>query len=238
MLNDVSSTNIEHSIRTLAAFGTRHTLSSQSDPNRGIGAATNWIEAQFQQYAADSDGRLTVARQTFIQPPGPRNPDPVQVTNVLATLHGTQSESADRVYLVSGHIDSRCTDVLDYTCDAPGADDDASGVAAVLELARVMSRHSFDATIVFATFAGEEQGTFGSIHYAQEAKAAGVNIAGMFSNDIIGSSLGMNGGSRPPRCPPLRTGPVARRDNAGGRDAPDDGRRERHAPTGARAIHA
>jgi hypothetical protein len=193
MLNDVSANNIEHSIRTLAAFGTRHTLSSQTDPNRGIGAATNWIYDQFQQYAAASDGRLTVERQTFIQPPGPRNPDPVEVTNVIATLHGAQPESADRVYLVSGHIDSRCTDVLDFTCDAPGADDDASGVAAVLELARAMSRHSFDATIVFATFAGEEQGTFGSIHYAQQAKAANVNIAGMFSNDIIGSSLGMNG---------------------------------------------
>jgi hypothetical protein len=193
MLSDIKADNIEHSIRTLASFGTRHTLSSQTDPNRGIGAATTWIYDQFQQYAAASHGRLTVEKQTFIQPPGPRNPDPVAVTNVIATLHGTQPESADRVYLVSGHIDSRCTDVLDFTCDAPGADDDASGVAAVLELARVMSKHSLDATIVFATFAGEEQGTFGSIHYAQEAKAAGVNIAGMFSNDIIGSSLGMNG---------------------------------------------
>jgi hypothetical protein len=154
MLNDVSANNIEHSIRTLAAFGTRHTLSSQTDPNRGIGAATDWIYDQFQQYAADSDGRLTVERQSFIQPPGPRNPDPVEVTNVIATLHGSQPESANRVYLVSGHIDSRCTDVLDFTCDAPGADDDASGVAAVLELARVMSKHSFDATIIFATFAG------------------------------------------------------------------------------------
>jgi Peptidase family M28 len=193
MLSDISSTNIEHSINTLASFGTRHTLSSQTDPNRGIGAATNWIFDQFSQYAADSSGRLTVERQTFIQPPGPRNPNPVPVTNVIATLRGAQPESANRIYLVSGHIDSRCTDVLDFTCDAPGADDDASGVAAVLELARVMSKHSFDATIVFATFAGEEQGTFGSIHYAQGAKAAGQNIAGMWSNDIIGSSLGMNG---------------------------------------------
>lgn len=117
----------------------------------------------------------------------------MSVTNVIGTLHGSQPESANRIYLVSGHLDSRCTDVLDFTCDAPGADDDASGVAAVLELARVMSTHSFDATIVFAVFDGEEQGTFGSIHYAQTAKAAGMNIAGMFSNDIVGSSLGMNG---------------------------------------------
>jgi hypothetical protein len=129
MLSDISATNIENSINTLASFGTRHTLSSQTDPNRGIGAATNWIYDQFQQYAADSDGRLTVEKQTFIQPPGPRNPNPVSVTNVIATLHGTQPESANRIYLVSGHIDSRCTDVLDFTCDAPDADDDASGVA-------------------------------------------------------------------------------------------------------------
>jgi Peptidase family M28 len=193
MLSDISATNIENSITTLAAFGTRHTLSSQTDPNRGIGAATNWIYDQFQNYAADADGRLTVERQTFIQPPGLRNPNPVPVTNVIATLHGAQPESANRIYLVSGHIDSRCTDVLDFTCDAPGADDDTSGVAAVLELARVMSQRSFDATIVFATFAGEEQGTFGSIHYALGAKAAGQNIGGMWSNDIIGSSLRMNG---------------------------------------------
>jgi hypothetical protein len=193
MVHEVSAARIENSINTLAGFGTRHTLSSQTDPNRGIGAATNWIYDQFQQSAAASNGRLTVDKQTFIQPPGPRNPNPVAVTNVIATLHGAQPESANRVYLVSGHIDSRCTDVLDFTCDAPGADDDASGVAAVLELARVMSKHSFDATIIFATFAGEEQGTFGSIHFAQQAKAAGMNIAGMFSNDIIGSSLGQNG---------------------------------------------
>jgi Zn-dependent M28 family amino/carboxypeptidase len=189
MLRDVSARNIENSITTLASFGTRHTLSSQTDPNRGIGAATNWVFDQFTQYAAASNGRLTVEKQTFIQPPGPRNPEPVSVTNVIGTLHGSQPESANRIYLVSGHLDSRCTDVLDFTCDAPGADDDASGVAAVLELARVMAKHSFDATIVFAVFDGEEQGTFGSIHYAQTAKAAGMNIAGMFSNDIVGSSL-------------------------------------------------
>jgi hypothetical protein len=193
MVSDVRAGNIEHSIKTLAAFGTRHTLSSQTDPDRGIGAATTWVYDQLQQYAAASAGRLTVEKQSFIQPPGPRNPNAVQVTNVIATLHGAQPESASRIYLVSGHLDSRCTDVLDFTCDAPGADDDGSGVAAVLELARVMSQHSFDATIVFAVFDGEEQGTFGSIHYAQTAKAAGMNIAGMFSNDIIGSSLGMNG---------------------------------------------
>jgi hypothetical protein len=176
------------------AFGTRHTLSSQTDPNRGIGAARDWIYDQFQQAAAQSGGRMTVEKQTFIQPPTPpRAPVATPITNVIATLRGTQAESADRIYLVSGHYDSRCTDVNDAVCDAPGAGDDASGVAAVLELARVMATHRFDATIKFVAFAGEEQGLFGSTFFAEQAKQQGLNIAGMFSNDIIGSSLGQNG---------------------------------------------
>jgi hypothetical protein len=136
---------------------------------------------------------MTVEKQSFIQPVGPRIPVPTQITNVIATLHGSQPESANRIYLVSGHLDSRCTDVLDFTCDAPGAGDDGSGVAAVLEMARAMATHHFDATIKFVAFSGEEQGTFGSLFYATQAKAAGENVAGMFSNDIIGSSLGQNG---------------------------------------------
>jgi Peptidase family M28 len=194
MLRDISDDRIEESVRRLADFGTRHTLSSQTDPNRGIGAAANWIFDQFQSYAAASGGRLTVERQTFIQPvTPPRIPVPTPITNVVATLRGTQPESADRIYVVSGHYDSRCSNVDDAVCDAPGADDDASGVAAVLEMARVMSRHELDATIKFVAFAGEEQGLFGSTFFAQQAQAAGLNIAGMFSNDIVGSSLGQNG---------------------------------------------
>jgi len=193
MLNDVSATNIEDSINTLVSFGTRHTLSSQTDPNRGIGAATEWVYQQLLQSAAASGGRMTVEKQSFVQPPGPRIPVPTTITNVIATLHGTQPESTGRTYVVSGHLDSRVTDVLNGTSDAPGADDDGSGVAAVLELARIMSTRHFDATIVFAVFSGEEQGTFGSVNFASRLKAAGTNVAGMFSNDIIGSSLGQNG---------------------------------------------
>ena len=193
MVNDVSSRNVEQTIEKLVSFGTRHTLSSQTDPNRGIGAATQWVFDQLQQTAATSDGRMTVEKQTFIQPPGPRIPTPTPITNVIATLHGSQPESASRMYVVSGHLDSRVTDVLNGTSDAPGADDDGSGVATVLELARVMATHKFDATIVFAVFSGEEQGTFGAVHYAATLKAAGANVAGMFSNDIVGSSLGQNG---------------------------------------------
>jgi peptidase M28-like protein/fibronectin type III domain protein len=193
MLHEVSSRNIQQTDHKLVSFGTRHTLSSQTDPNRGIGAATEWVYGQLQQYAAASGGRMTVEKQSFVQPPGPRIPTPTTITNVIATLHGSQAESAGRTYVVSGHLDSRVTDVLNGTSDAPGADDDGSGVAAVLELARVMSTRHFDATIVFAVFSGEEQGTFGSVNFAGRLKAAGVNVAGMFSNDIIGSSLGQNG---------------------------------------------
>ncbi len=194
ILRSINDDRIEASIRTLADFGTRHTLSSQTDPNRGIGAAADWIFEQFQQSATASGGRMTVEKQTFIQPPTPpRIPVATPMTNVVATLRGTQPESADRIYLVSGHYDSRCSNVDDAVCDAPGADDDASGVAAVLELARVMARHELDATIKFVAFTGEEQGLFGSTFFAEQAQAQGLNIAGMFSNDIVGSSLGQNG---------------------------------------------
>ena len=179
------------------SFGTRHTLSSQTDPERGIGAARDWLLGEFQRAAATSDGRMRVELQSYVQAPAPRVPQPTTITNVVATLRGGQAESADRVYVVSGHYDSRCSDPLDAECDAPGANDDASGVSAVLELARVMATRDFDATIVFMAVAGEEQGLFGSEHYAEVAKQAGVNIDGMFTNDIIGSSVGADGRRRP-----------------------------------------
>ena len=136
---------------------------------------------------------MSVELQSYLQGPAERIPEPTIITNVVATLHGTQPESADRVYVVSGHYDTRCSDPLDAVCDAPGANDDASGVSAVLELARVMASRRFDATIVFMAVAGEEQGLFGSTHFAELAKQANLNIDGMFTNDIIGSSLGQNG---------------------------------------------
>lgn len=193
MLREIDARRVQRDITTLAGFGTRHTLSSQDDPTRGIGAARDWIYDQFQSHAAASGGRMTVAKQSFVQPPGPRNPNPVTVTNLVATLRGTQPESANRVYVVSGHYDTRCTDVLNFTCDAPGADDDASGVATSLELARVMAKRRFDATIVFMAVAGEEQGLFGSTFFAQQAKAQGMDVEGMFTNDIVGSSTSDKG---------------------------------------------
>lgn len=178
-------------IERLVAFGTRHTLSSQTDPNRGIGAATTWVYDQMQAFAATSGGRMTVARQTFIQPVASRIPVPTPITNVIATLRG--STSPDRLYVVTAHLDSRVTDVLNGTADAPGADDDGSGVAAVLEMARIFATRALEATIVLATVAGEEQGLYGSAFMAAQYKAANADIQGMFSNDIIGSSTADDG---------------------------------------------
>jgi hypothetical protein len=193
IVSEIDPRNIENTIRKLVSFGTRNTLSDQNDPNRGIGAARDWLYAEFQRAAAASDGRMTVEKQTFEQPKAARVPQPTMLTNIVATLKGTQPESANRVYVVSGHYDSMCNNPTDAKCDAPGANDDASGTAAVLEMARVMARYKFDATIIFMTVPGEEQGLLGATHFAEESKKNNVNIEAMFTNDIIGSSLGGNG---------------------------------------------
>jgi hypothetical protein len=193
MLADVSARKLESYDRKLVSFGTRHTLSSQDDPNRGIGAARDWIKSQFDQFAATSGGRMTTELQSFVQPVSPRVPQPTVITNVVATLRGTDPTQADRVYVVTGHYDSRVTDVLNATSDAPGANDDASGTSAVIELARVMAKHPPEATVVFAAVAGEEQGLYGSDHFAAVAKAAGMNIQADLNMDIIGSPNGGNG---------------------------------------------
>ena len=197
MLEEIDAGRIEVSVRRLAAFGTRHTLSSQDDPNRGIGAARDWIFDQFSAYAAASGGRMTVEKQTFIQPIASRIPEPTPITNVIATLRG--AENTNRMYVVTGHYDSRVTDVMNATSDAPGADDDASGVAAVLELARVMATRHTEATIVFAAVAGEEQGLYGSDYMAQVLKSTGADVQGMFSNDIIGTGEAHDGTRNDPR---------------------------------------
>jgi hypothetical protein len=178
-------------------FGTRHTASSQDDPVRGIGAAGNWIFDQLQGIAATSGGSLTVQKQSFVQPVTAQIPVPTTITNVVATLQGTDPTASDRVYVVGAHYDDRVTDVLDFTSDAPGADRDGSGVAAMLELARVMAQHPAKATIVFAAFDGEEQGLFGSAYFAQQAAASGENIQGVLNMDTIGSPVGGNGVSSP-----------------------------------------
>jgi hypothetical protein len=194
MLREIDPANIKRTILKLVSFGTRNTLSAQDDPHRGIGAARDWLLEEFKKAAAPSGGRMTVEAQSFVQPvTPPRIPVPTPITNIVATLRGGQAESAGRTYVVSGHYDSMPTSVTDFTSDAPGANDDASGVAAVLEMARVMATRHFDATIVFMAVAGEEQGLVGSTYFAQQAKQQNLNIAGMFTNDIIGSSVGQNG---------------------------------------------
>jgi Peptidase family M28 len=191
MLRQISPRRIEATVQRLVQFGTRHTSSSQTDPVRGIGAATAWVLGQMQAIAATSSGAMTVQKQSFVQPVSSRIPVPTTITNVIATLRGTAS--SQRCYVVTGHLDSRVTDVLNFTSDAPGADDDASGVALVLELARLFATRQFPGTLVFATVAGEEQGLYGSAYMAQQLKAAGADVQGMFSNDIVGASQAWDG---------------------------------------------
>jgi hypothetical protein len=197
MLRDIDPDRIKATILKLVSFGTRHTASSQTDPNRGIGAATDWVFSQMQSFAAASGGRMTVQKQSFVQPVSATIPVPTTITNVIATLKGTASP--ERFYVITGHLDSRVSDVLNFTDDAPGADDDGSGVAVVLELARVFATHQFPGTLVLATVAGEEQGLFGSAHMAAQMKAAGNDVQGMFSNDIVGASQAWDGTRPDPR---------------------------------------
>jgi hypothetical protein len=193
VVREIDARNIEATIRKLVSFGTRNTLSEQNDPKRGIGAARDWLYAEFLKAAETSGGRMTVEKQSYEQAKATRVPQPTIITNVLATLRGSQPQSADRIYVVSGHYDSMCNSPTDAKCDAPGANDDASGTAAVLEMARVMAKYEFDATIVFMAVAGEEQSLLGSTHFAEQAKQKNWNIDAMFTNDIIGNTLGGNG---------------------------------------------
>jgi hypothetical protein len=191
LISEIDPARIEATITRLVQFGTRHTSSSQTDPVRGIGAATTWVFQQMQAIAATSSGRMTVQKQTFTQPASPTLPVATSITNVIATLQGTASPQ--RYYVITGHLDSRVTDVTDFTSDAPGADDDASGVAVVLELARLFATRQFPGTLVFATVDGEEQGLFGSAFMAAQMKKAGADVQGMFSNDIVGASQAFDG---------------------------------------------
>src|SRR6516165_11891276 len=192
LIRQIDPNRIQATIEQLVQFGTRHTASSQTDPVRGIGAATAWVNQQMQAIAATSGGNMTVQQQTFVQSVVPgRIPVPTTITNVIATLKGTASP--ERFYVITGHLDSRVTDVLNFTSDAPGADDDGSGVAVALELARLFATRQFPGTLVFATVAGEEQGLYGSAFMAAQMKAAGADVQGMFSNDIVGASQAWDG---------------------------------------------
>ncbi len=189
-LQGISAVRIQADIEKLVSFGTRSTLSAQ-DPasiaaGQGIGAAREWLKTQFERYAKDCGGCLEVKTDAFTQTPTERIPQPTEITNVYAVMKGTDPEGAKRIVLVTGHYDSRVTDVLDFKSAAPGANDDGSGTALSLECARVLSKLKFHSTIIFLTVAGEEQGLNGSRHFAQMAKEQGWDIVAALNNDIVG----------------------------------------------------
>jgi hypothetical protein len=177
-------------ITALVGFGTRHTLSASSSPTRGIGAARNWVKARFEQISAQCRGCLSIVTpaQRFT---GVRIPMPTDVVDVVAIQRG--AEDADRVIVLTGHLDSRVSDVMNSTADAPGADDDASGVAAVVEAARILSRYQFPATLVYGVLSGEEQGLYGGKVLAEYAKSQGWRVEADLNNDIVGATRGQNG---------------------------------------------
>ncbi len=188
MVRDISPDSLKAYINAMVSFGTRSTVSSTTDKKRGIGAARTWVVQKFQEFAKGSNGRLTAfVDTTTLAPDGRRIDQPINLGNAMAILKGT--DTADkRIYLISGHLDSRVSDVMNRTADAPGANDDGSGVAAVLECARIMSRKSFPATIIFVAVSGEEQGLLGASFLAEKAKREGWNIDAVLNNDIMGSN--------------------------------------------------
>lgn len=190
----VSETRLRRDIDRLVSFGTRHTLSSQTDPRRGIGASLRWTEGEFARISRACGGCLTIAKPSDTVT-GRRVPTPTLVTDVLAIQRGTTDPN--RVIILSGHIDSRVTDVMDFTKDAPGANDDGSGTALVIEAARVLSKHKFPATIVYAVLSGEEQGLLGGKILADYAKAQGWQVGANLNNDIVGNSCGSDGVCEP-----------------------------------------
>ncbi|MBL6750188.1 MAG: M20/M25/M40 family metallo-hydrolase [Nevskia sp.] len=186
----VSAAQLQASVQALVGFGTRHTASDPKPAARGIGAARRWAQQRFAAIAADCGGCLSVVTpaQTVT---GARLPVPTDIVDVVAVQRG--SGQPERVVLITGHIDSRVSDVANATADAPGADDDASGVAAVLEAARVLSRYRFAATIVYGVLSGEEQGLYGGKLLAQYARDQGWQVEADLNNDIVGASRGGNG---------------------------------------------
>ena len=188
LVAQVSPDSLRAHVEGLVRFGTRHTLSTTSDPKKGIGAARQWILGKFQQYARQSGGRLTATLDTWTLPAdGKRIDKPADMGNVMATLKGTDPTD-DRIFLVQGHMDSRVTNVMNRESDAPGANDDGSGTAAVMELCRVMSKSSFPATVIFVALTGEEQGLLGADHLSERAVQEKWNLEAVLNNDIMGSN--------------------------------------------------
>lgn len=187
-VSKVNADSLKNHINTLVSFGTRHTMSSTTDPKRGIGAARNWVMKKFKTYAKDSKGRMEVLIQNkTIQPDGKRIDRPTDLGNVIAILHGTNPDDK-RVFMIGGHLDSRVTDVMNFKDDAPGANDDGSGVGAAIECARILSKSKFPATVVFVAFSGEEQGLLGSRMLAEKVQTENWQLEALLNNDMISNN--------------------------------------------------
>lgn len=191
IVKQVSAKNIEKDIRKLVSFGTRHTLSETKSDTRGIGAARRWIKSEFEAISRNCGGCLEVYFQSDIISGERRIPNPTEVVSVIAVLKGKTDPG--RYVIMSGDIDSRVTDPMNATSDSPGANDNASGVAGVLEAARVLTQYQFNGSIVFAALLGEEQGLFGGKIMAEQAKKDGWRIKAVLNNDMIGNIEGING---------------------------------------------
>ena len=190
IIQPVSEAQLRHTIATLVSFGTRHTLSSQTDPKRGIGAALNWAHDEFSRYSASCGNCLAIVKPGEVFS-GSRIPHQTWIYDMVAIQRGT--ERPNDVVIIQGHMDSRVTDIMNSTSDAPGANDDGSGTAAVFEAARLLSKHKFPATIVYATLSGEEQGLYGGKVLANYAKKQGWNVVAVLNNDIIGNVCSSDG---------------------------------------------
>jgi hypothetical protein len=188
MVSEVSKDSLQSYIKKMVSFGTRNTLSTQTNPQRGIGAARDWVLSRFNEFAKQSNGRLTALIDTItLQKNGVRVDTTILLGNVVATLKGTDPNDT-RIFIISGHLDNMRSNVMDRINDAPGANDDASGVATALECARIMSKNSFPATVIFVAVSGEEQGLLGANFMAEKAKKENWNIEAVLNNDIMGSN--------------------------------------------------
>jgi len=188
MVKQISADSLQSYIKSMVAFGTRNTLSTQTDPGRGIGAARNWVLAKFNEFAKQSSGRLSAFIDTTTLQPDKRRIDTVTLLgNVVATLKGTDPND-NRIFIISGHLDNMRSSPTERFGDAPGANDDASGCAAVIECARIMSKYKFPATVIFVAVSGEEQGLLGATFMSEKAKKEYWNIVAVLNNDIMGSN--------------------------------------------------
>src|SRR3974390_74856 len=187
-MKNISPQRIQQTIEKLVSFQSRHTLSADvpASSGKGINAAAEWIKSELEVYSKACGGCLEVKTDVFTQDTSNRIPKPTQLTNIYAILKGSDPANASRIVLVSGHYDSRATETNDFTSASPGANDDGSGTAVSMESARVLSQYKFPATIIFLTVAGEEQGLYGSAHFAKMAKTQGWNIEAVLNNDIVG----------------------------------------------------